>query len=260
MSIKASFVIIAAVSALWGASQAQTQKDGLTLSALAKANLAKRRPAAPVDLTGTYTFKIEGTDADSHNFLPIPRLTPAAQAVRDKIIAYRAKGFDYLDNSGRCWPIGVPEIMTRYWPIQVVQLPTMVMVIAMVNNDVRWIYTDGRRHPADKDLVSTYNGDSIGHWEGKSLVVDTVGFTDVRHFVSDGVPSGEKLHLVERLSLSADGNTLQDEFAMTDPDNWIGEWKDVKHYSREDYIDLKESKCIYEQEMQSPAFNKNLNE
>ena len=260
MSVRASVITFVALAALGGSSMAQTPQEGMTLSALAKANLAKRRPPAPVDLTGTYTFKIEGADADSHDFLPLPPLTPAAQAVRDKITAYRAKGFDYLDNAGRCWPIGVPENMTRYWPIQVVQLPTIVIIIAMVNNDVRWIYTDGRPHPAEKDLVATYNGDSIGHWEGKALVVDTVGFIDVRHFVSDGVPSGEKLHVIERLSLSKDGTTLQDEFTMTDPDNWLGEWKNTKHYSREDYLDLKENKCIYEQEMKSPAFKKNLNE
>lgn len=260
MARLASFITFAILGAVGGSSAAQTPQDGAILGALARANLAKHRPAAPVNLTGSYTFVIEGSDADSHNFLPLPKLTPAAQAVKDKVTAYRAKGFDYLDNAGRCWPTGVPENMTRYWPIQVVQLPTMVIIIAMVNNDVRWIYTDGRPHPADKDLVLTYNGDSIGHWEGKTLVVDTIGFTDVRHFVSDGVPAGTKLHVVERLGLSADGNTMQDEFKLTDPDNWIGDWKDTKHYSREEHLDLQENKCIYEQEMKSPAFNKNLNE
>jgi hypothetical protein len=254
-------LVMALLALMYGGAQAQQPEgQGTVPSALSKENLARSRPAAPVNLTGTYTFKVEGSDADSHNFLPLPKLKPAAQAVYDKIKKYRAKGFDYLDNAGRCWPLGVPEIMTRYWPIQLVQLPTMVLVVAMVNNDVRWIYTDGRQHPAAEDLEPTYNGHSIGHWEGKTLVVDTVGFTDVRHFVSDGVPSGERLHIVERFSLSADGNTLQDEFTMTDPDNWVGQWRDTKHYSRQEFVDLRESKCIYEQEMKSPAFNKNLNE
>lgn len=256
----ATIATAAVLVALWGSSHAQTAEDGKTLGALAKANLAKQRPAAPVDLTGTYNFKIEGTDADAHNFLPLPKLKPAAQALADKVKAYRAKGFDYLDNAGRCWPLGVPETMTRYWPIQFVQLPTMVIVISMVNNNVRWIYTDGRKHPALEDLALTYNGDSIGHWEGKALVVDTVGFTDVRHFISDGVPGGQKLHVIERLSMSEDGNTLQDEFTMTDPDHWIGEWKGTKHYSRDEYLDPTESKCIYEEQMKQPAFNKNFNE
>ena len=257
-SLRAMLATIAALVALSGPSYAQTDEEGKTLGALAKANLAKQRPAAPVDLTGTYNFKVEGTDANGHEFLPHPKLLPAAQAFSDKKKAYRAKGFDYFDNAGRCWPIGVPAIMTRYWPIQFVQLPTMVIVISMVSNNVRWIYTDGRQHPADEDLVQTYNGHSIGHWEGKSLVVDTVGFTDVRHYVSDGVPSGQKLHVMERISLSEDENTLQIEFTMTDPDNWIGEWKNTKRYTRDEYLDPQESICIYEEEAKLPAFKKNL--
>ena len=257
-SIRAAVATIAVVAALWGSSHAQPSEAGRTLGALAKANLAKPRPAAPVDLTGTYNFKVEGTDANGHEFLPHPKLTPAAQAVADKKKAYRAKGFDYLDNASTCWPYGVPQIMTRYWPVQFVQLPTMVIVISMVTNNVRWIYTDGRKHPANEDLVLTYNGHSIGHWEGKSLVVDTVGFTDVRHFVSDGVPSGQKLHVVERISLSEDSNTLQIEFTMTDPDNWVGEWKNTKRYDRDEYLDVQEHICIYEEEMKLPGFKKNL--
>ena len=95
--IRAAIATVAALAAMWGCGQSRAaEENGRVLGALAKANLAKPRPPAPVDLTGTYNFKIEGTDADSHDFLPLPKLTPAAQAVRDKILAYRAKGFDYL--------------------------------------------------------------------------------------------------------------------------------------------------------------------
>ena len=268
---------LAAMAALWSCSSqeqdasvppaasaptapAQIAADGEVLGALAKANLVKSRPTAPVDFTGTYNFKVEGTDANGHEFLPHPQLTPKAQAFLDKKTAYRARGFEYLENAGTCWPYGVPQIMTRYWPVQFVQLPTMVLVLSMVTSNVRRIYIDGRGHPADEDLVLTYNGHSIGHWEGKTLVVDTIGFTDVRHYVSDGVPGGEKLHVVERISLSEDTNTLQIEFTMTDPDNWIGEWKNTKRYTREEYLDIQEHICIYEEEAKLPAFKNNLSE
>ncbi len=237
---------------------AQIAKDGQILGALAKANLSKPRPPAPVDLTGTYNFKVEGTDANGHEFLPHPKLTAKAQAFLDKKTAYRARGFEYLENAGSCWPYGVPQIMTRYWPVQFIQLPTMVVVLSMVTSNVRRIYTDGRQHPPDEDLRLTYNGHSIGHWEGQTLVVDTVGFIGVRHYVSDGVPGGEKLHVVERISLSEDRNTLQIEFTMTDPDHWVGEWKNTKRYTREEYLDIEEHICIYEEEAKLPAFKKNL--
>lgn len=259
-SIRATIAIIATFVFFGGVCHAQTAGEDEILGALAKANLAKWRPVAPADLTGTYNFKVEGSDVNGHEFLPHPKLTPAAQAVADKKAAYRAKGFDYLDNASHCWPYGTPQIMTRYWPIQFVQLPTVVIVISMVNNNVRWIFTDGRQHPNEEETALSYNGHSIGHWEGKTLVVDTVGFTDVRHFVSEGIPSGEKLHLVERMSLSEDDNTLGIDFTMTDPDNWIGEYKGSKNYSREEYLDLKESICIYEEEMKLPGFDKNLDE
>lgn len=259
-SVRATVATIAALVALWGTSHAQYPEEGGIPGALARENLARERPTAPVDLTGTYNFKVIGADADGHKFMPLPELMPAAQAFFDKKEAYRARGFDYLDNASTCWPYGVPAIMTRYWPVQFVQLPTVVIVISMVTSNVRWIYTDGRQHPAAEDLILTYNGHSIGHWEGETLVVDTVGFTDERHFVSEGVPAGTKLHVVERMSLSEDGDTLSIEFAMTDPDNWVGEWKNTKYYSREENLDPQEHFCIYEHEMKLPGFEKNLSE
>ena len=72
------------------------------------------------------------------------------------------------------------------------------------------------------------------------------------------MPGGEKLHVVERISLSEDQNTLQIEFTITDPDNWIGEWKNTKRYTREEYTDIQEHVCIYEEEAKLPAFKNNL--
>jgi hypothetical protein len=255
-----AFALCGALLIASGLALAQTALQGKNLGALAKANLKKHRATAPVDLTGTYNFQIEGSPFTAYQFLPVPKLTPTAQAASDKRAAYAAKGLEYRDDSAACWPLGVPSIMTRYWPIQVVQLPTEVLLISMFANNVRWIYTDGRSHPADDDLVLTYNGHSIGHWEGKSLVVDTIGMTDDHHSIQDGIPTGSKLHVIERFSLSADGNTLQDEFTMTDPDNWVGQWKSTKHYVRDDHADIEEHLCIYEQMSKLPGFDKNIRE
>lgn len=244
----------------FGSTSAQYAEEGVQMGALARENLAKERPPAPIDLTGTYNFKVVGADADGHKFLPIPELKPKAQEFFDKKQAYRAKGFDYYDNASTCWPYGVPAIMTRYWPVQFIQLPTVVIVISMVTGNPRWIFIDGRDHPPEDELILSYNGHSIGHWEGDTLVVDTIGFTDERHFVSDGVPAGTQLHVVERMSLIEDGDTLAIEFTLTDPENWVGEWKNTKYYSREKYLDLQEHVCIYEHEMKNPSFDKNLTE
>jgi len=238
----------------------QTSQEGKNLGALAKANLEKKRPKAPADLTGTYNFDLEGKPGTAFLFLPVPQLTPAAQASVDKRQAYLAKGKELHDDSAACWPLGVPAAMTRYWPIQVVQLPTEVLLISMFNNNIRWIYTDGRGHPPDDEIVETYNGHSIGHWEGKTLVVDTIGMTDDHHSIQPGIPASNQLHVVERYTLSADRNTLEAEFKMTDPVNWVGEWTSTKHYKRDDRADIEEHICIYEQMAKLPGFNSDVRE
>jgi hypothetical protein len=242
----------------------QTALEGKNLGALAAENLNKPRTKAPVDLTGTYNFDLEGKPFTAYLFSPTrsatPKLTAQAQAEFDKREAYAAKGLEYRDDPAACWPLGMPRIMTRYWPIQVIQLPTEVVLISMFDNNVRWIYTDGRPHPADDDLVLTYNGHSTGHWQGNTLVVDTIGLTDDHHWIQEGVPTGTNLHIVERITLSRDRQTLQDEFTLTDPDNWVGEWQSTKHYRRDDRADIEEHVCIYEQVSKLPGFDKNIRE
>ena len=64
----------------------------------------------------------------------------------------------------------------------------------------RQIFTDGREHPEDPDL--TFNGHSIGHWEGDTLVVDTVGFTTDTSLGNQGQRHSEKMRIVERFRLA----------------------------------------------------------
>jgi hypothetical protein len=105
----------------------------------------------------------------------------------------------------------------------------------------RIIYTDGRAHPENGER--TNQGHSIGHWEGGTLVIDTTLFTDNRTvFPNSGVPSGDKMHLVERLTLSDDGQTALWEYLIEDPD-YLAEpvsgeytWHYVPHL---EFIDLE---------------------
>src|SRR5262249_56245808 len=104
---------------------------------------------------------------------PYPKLTPAAQVHFDAARKAQAEGKVYRDDIGQCWPAGVPLIMTRVWSISMVQLPTVVYMISGFMNSLRVINLDGRPH-VDPDLVvRTFNGDSIGRFEGDALVIDT---------------------------------------------------------------------------------------
>src|SRR3984957_5276576 len=82
------------------------------------------------------------------------------------------------DPTASCRPGGMPRIMTTPYPMEFLIQKDRVTVLLEISSQVRRIYTDGRKHPAPDDLDPSYMGHSIGHWEGDTLVVDTVGLND----------------------------------------------------------------------------------
>ncbi len=115
-----------------------------------------------------------------------------------------------------CVPPGMPGIMSQPYPIEILYTPGMVTVIAEAYMQVRHIYTDGRPHPVDPDL--TFNGNSIGHWDGDTLVVDSVGFTaDTPLGMNMGTRHSDKMHIVERFHLE-DPKTLDITTTIDDPE------------------------------------------
>ena len=86
---------------------------------------------------------------------------------------------------------------------------------------MRQIHTDGRDHP--KDLLPTWLGDSIGKWDGDTLVVDTVGFNDKTWIDNTGLPHSDALHLVERLR-RVSHDVLQLDITVDDPKAYTKPW------------------------------------
>jgi hypothetical protein len=134
--------------------------------------------------------------------------------------------------------------MTRVWPIAMVQTPTQIFMISGFMNSVRLIYLDGRTHTDPDVVVRSFNGESIGHWEGDTLVVDTRNFVDDHHWIDNGIPASDALRIVERMRLIDKGATLEIEYAMTDPKSWQGEWKMTKRFRRIDDQDITEASCL----------------
>src|SRR6516165_8853585 len=117
------------------------------------------------------------------------------------------------DPEANCLPTGVPRVAPYPWKI--VQTPTLIAFLFEGNiHSYRQIFLDGSPHP--KDLDPTWYGDSRGHWEGDTLVVDTIGFNDKFWFDFAGHPHTEKLHTVERYTRT-DLGTLVDEVTIDDP-------------------------------------------
>jgi len=213
------------------------------VGALAPANLAKPRPKPPFDLTGTWF--IDFGSPNSWRFgPPTTKLTPEAQVHFDAARKAQADGKAYRDDIGQCWPAGLPLIMTRVWPIAMIQVPTAIYMVSHFMNSLRIIYLDGRPHSDPDIVVRSFNGESIGRWEGDTLVVDTRHFVGDHHWIDSGVPASDALHVVERIRLLNKGATLEIEYTMTDSKSWEGEWKYLKRWNRVDDQDITEVECL----------------
>jgi hypothetical protein len=144
------------------------------------------------------------------------------------------------DNVYKCFPPGMPYIYLQIFPMQIVQLPKEVIEIFEYDHNVRHIYIDGRKHP--DDLTPTYNGHSIGHWEGDTLVVDTVGLNGKIWLDRLGHPESDQMHIVERIH-RVDEKTLQVDLTFDDPKAYPKPWNAVmKFRSRPDW-DIMELIC-----------------
>jgi hypothetical protein len=143
--------------------------------------------------------------------------------------------------------------MTRYGSLMMLQYPTAVFMISRLSNEYRVIYLDGRARLAESNLDRNWGGESLGYWQGDTLVVETTGFTDENHLIQAGIKSGKKLKIIERYRMINDNNTLVMELTMTDPDHWIGEWKHVKFRDRVLRSDVKEATCIYTDNLSLPG-------
>ena len=220
------------------------QKGFWPLGALAKENLAKPRPKPAFDLTGTWMIQPEAKTGGVTVFLPRPKLKPEAQKLFEAGQKANAEGKAYRDDTGACFPAGMPKFMNRVWPIQMMQYPTMIVMILELNNQIRWIHLDGRGHADPEVTPLTYNGDSIGRWEGDTLVIDTTEFEAAKHWVETGVPVSDQLHIVERIRMVDGGKELNVTLTMTDPVNWEGEWVNEKRYRRVDDQDIAEVSCL----------------
>ncbi len=214
------------------------------LGALAPSNIAKSRPKAPFDLTGTWQHG--GGQNNSFRFSPPEgfKLTPAAQAIYDASRKAAAEGKVYQDDIGHCWPAGMPLIMTRVWPIAMVQVPTAIYMVSGFMNSIRIIYLDGRAHTDPDVVVPSFSGESIGHWENDTLVVDTNSFVGDHHWLDSGIPLSDATHMIERMRLIDNGANLEIEYTITDPKTWVGEWKWTKRFRRMDNTDITEASCL----------------
>jgi hypothetical protein len=116
------------------------------------------------------------------------------------------------DPIAKCLPPGVPAIYMFIFPMEILQVPGRVIMFFEYGNYVRQVFTDGRKH---QDLTPTWMGDSIGRWDGDTLVIDANGFNDKTWLDNEGHPHSDALHVVERIR-RLDHDHLVDDITIDD--------------------------------------------
>jgi len=144
--------------------------------------------------------------------------------------------------TSNCMPPGMPGMMgSAQYPIEFLFTPGRVTTLHEAWMQTRTIFTDGRPHPDDLD--PGIFGHSIGHWDGDTLVVDTVGIKPVTE-LAQGMKHSDKLHVVERIHLARDdADTLVDEMTMEDPEALAAPYHRTLTYKRQRDWNLMEFIC-----------------
>jgi hypothetical protein len=142
----------------------------------------------------------------------------------------------------RCWPGGVPgfDIYERDRPIYFLQTPKEVLIITEYDQQVRHIRM-GAPHSTNPKL--SWYGESVGHYEGDALVVDTHGLNDKTFVDNYRTPHTIQLHVVERFTLTDDGKTLQVVITVDDPGAFNMPWSAVQRWRRRDGRPVIEVVC-----------------
>jgi hypothetical protein len=205
-----------------------------TVAVFASGAFAAGKPAAPKNTTSgdiTGVWMVQEPYFLGKPLKPAPVLTSAAQALRKKRQEATEKGYVRSLSNMLCQGGGGPALSMMRSPFEVMQgFGRLSFIFETENfNQPRTVYLNETRQP--DNIFPTANGHSIGHWEGKTLVVDTIGFNGRSSFPG-GVRASEKAHIVERFTVSPDGKVLSDELTMTDPANLAQPWTTTLKYDR----------------------------
>ena len=159
-------------------------------------------------------------------------LTPAgARVQRGGYVAEEVNGQVLSDNGKRCLPVGMPDLMANEFALEALDTGDRVTFLSENSTLPRTIYMAEKAHPKDRE--PSWNGHSIGHWEGKVLVVDTVGFNDRELPISfSGGVHSSTTHLVEHIRLEDGGKRMIDDMTFDDPRYLTKPWTKRHVYDR----------------------------
>jgi hypothetical protein len=174
-----------------------------------------------------------------------PILQPWAREIVKKNAESEIRREHVYTADDTCWPSGVPQVVNLLDEIQFLQAKDRVIIIYQRDHQVRWVWLD-RDHSANP--APSWYGESAGHYEGDTLVVDTVGLKVHKISVVDpfGTPHTGKLHVVERYELFSTpfGKGLEITVEVDDPGTFTAPWKGTAEYRQNlEVTQLREFVC-----------------
>jgi hypothetical protein len=147
---------------------------------------------------------------------------------------------DKFDYTAHCLPLGLTRSVNSPFPIQFVSTPGQIVMLVEMNNTFHVIPTDGRKHPTD--LERQWNGLSVGHWEGDTLVIVTDHFNDKTRLDTIGHPHSEQLKITQRFTRTDDKHMAY-EMIIEDPKTYTQPWKNTRTFTLRPDWEIMEYSC-----------------
>jgi hypothetical protein len=159
-----------------------------------------------------------------------------------------ARGEPLFGGYAKCLPDGMPAMMMAMFPMEVLQTPGQITIIQEAYNQVRRIYLNQKQLPVD-DAEPGFWGHSVGHWQGDTLVVNTVGIKEEVRFRD--TPHSPNMQIDERIRMLSK-NIFEDQVTVTDPEYLTQPWKFTWKYVRKPGYKILEYVCESNREYQDP--------
>ena len=211
------------------------------LSTALPASLAFSADALPPDIGGvwqasTYIKGLRTSDGK------LPPLTAAGKAAYDKNLAAHKEMKPRTDMT-RCVPSGTPRAMFAPLPMMILQTARKITLMQEYQHQLRHIYMD--EPVPDPDAIElSFMGESVGHWEGDTLVIDTIGLHRDTVLDREGLPHTTNMKISERLRLLEGGKQLENVLTFTDPEYYSAPWSTRVVYDTKPGVELKEYNCL----------------
>jgi hypothetical protein len=196
--------------------------------------------------------RVDSTVQPAPPDIPPPPLKPEYlapwQAERKRIADANARGEPPVTGYVKCLPDGMPATMAAMFPLEVLQSPGRVTIIEEAYNQVRRIYLDQDQIPID-DAEPGFWGHSVGHWQGDTLLVDTVGIKETVRFRD--VPHSNQMRIAERIKMLS-RDFFEDRITVTDPLYLTAPWSWTWEYRRKPGYQIYEYVCEDNREFSDP--------